>query len=232
MSYGPLLVSLAGTARGGEDDWRTVLGTLMRQIHNAGTPIRPPSRRSGESQRAEARRRGVTLYRVRRDRGASIGKGPRGTRLGRPAGISASRIISDMRSVGWGGEDKAMRAAIDLQRSVLTLPVKRLSQNNDDLDSFNTTPPASWQKTEVANQDSYISYAVVTVASTSVGVHTRLWGSFTRRLPSPIGTLSDIRQSYDQGLTELHDVDYSDETIVTYEYAGVRRLVRSVGRRR
>jgi hypothetical protein len=43
------------------------------------------------------------------------------------------------------------------------------------------------------------------------------------------GALSDIRMAYDQG---LEDTDYEGENVVTYEYAGVRHLVKTVTSRR
>ena len=72
-----------------------VAGTLLRQAFNEGllSPARESGFRSGagrgqqapESQRAEARRRGLTLYQVRVARGASTGKGPN-ARVGVGAG--------------------------------------------------------------------------------------------------------------------------------------------------
>src|ERR1039458_298679 len=70
MSYAPLLRSLASTPRG---DWRAVAGTLLRQAFNEGLLSGSPSVtsvRPAESQRAEARRTGLTLYRVRQARNA------------------------------------------------------------------------------------------------------------------------------------------------------------------
>src|ERR1039458_9147112 len=100
MSYAPLLRSLASTPRG---DWRVVAGTLLRQAFNEGllSIQAPPAQRTGESQRAEARRTGLSLYRVRQARGASTGKGL-GVRARRPGGLSATRFVLDLRSVGWG----------------------------------------------------------------------------------------------------------------------------------
>ena len=145
MSYSALLASLASTPKG-HDDWRTIFGTLLRQAYNDGARFKPRVRASGESQRQEARRRGVSLYRVRVDRGASTGKGA-GVRA-RGGMVSASRVVADLRSVGWGGTDSAVREAYDVMQIVFTLPPQRESQARGDLNNFNAKPPAGWQKTE------------------------------------------------------------------------------------
>ena len=227
MSYQALLSSLASTPKG-DDDWRTVFGSLLRQAHNDGVAFRPPTtERSGESQRQEARRRGVTLYRVRVDRGASIGKGPRTQRTRM---VSATQIVRDLRSVGWGGDDKQVREAYNVMMAVFTLPTSRLSQNRDDLNSFNAKPLQGWLKNERGNADRYVSHATVIVipeGSPASDPLIRLWGSNTKRLPTVYGALLDIRQAYDQDLPiDLADSEYV-EKIITYEYAGARHLVRS-----
>ena len=221
MSYSALLASLASTPKG-DDDWRTVFGTLLRQAYNDGARFKPRVRASGESQRQEARRRGVSLYRVRVDRGASTGKGagvrPRGGM------VSASRVVADLRSVGWGGTDSAVREAYDVMQIVFTLPPQRESQARGDLNNFNAKPPAGWQKTERGTSDRWISHVtVIVIPEGDNSPRVRLWGSNTKNLPTVYGALVDIRQAYDQDLPFDDESEYA-EKIVTYEYAGVRHV--------
>ena len=181
MSYAPLLRSLANTPKG-DDDWRTILGTLLRQAFNEG---RLPSKR---------------------------------------------RVAADLRSVGWGGRDQEIRRAYDVMTQVFTISVARDSQRRTDLNSFNTQPSQSWRKTERGNANRFISHAtVITIPEGSSGPNVKLWGSNTKRLPTVYEALVDIRQAYDQGTNYLESIGEADryrETIVTYEYAGVRRIVR------
>ena len=225
MSYSALLHSLASTPKG-DDNWRTIFGTLLRQAYNDGARFKPRAAKpSGESQRQEARRRGVSLYRVRVDRGASTGKGegvrPRGGM------VSAARIASDLRSVGWGGSDTAIRHAYYTMQTVFTLPPARESQARGDLNSFNRAPPPGWLKFERGTADRYVSHAtVVVIPIGDSSPRVRLWGSNTKHLPTTYGALVDIRQAYDQDKPMDEETEYA-ETVVTYEYAGVRHIVKS-----
>jgi hypothetical protein len=226
VSYSALLHSLASTPKG-DDDWRTIFGTLLRQAYNDGARFKPRAAKpSGESQRQEARRRGVSLYRVRVDRGASTGKGShianRDTRM-----VSATRIAADLRSVGWGGADAQVRQAYDVMQTVFTLPPSRESQARGDLVNFNAKPPAGWQKTERGTADRYVSHAtVVVIPIGDSSPRVRLWGSNTKYLPTVYGALVDIRQAYDQDKPMDEETEYA-ETVITYEYAGVRHIVKS-----
>ena len=143
MSYAPLLRSLASTPRG---DWRVVAGTLLRQAFNEGllSVTRAQSRASRplESQRAEARRTGLSRYRVRQARGASTGKGP--DVRPRASGLSATRFVRDLRSVGWGASESAVRTCYRITVSSFVLPVTRTCQARTDLVSFHKPAPAGW----------------------------------------------------------------------------------------
>jgi len=228
VSYSALLASLASTPKG-DDDWRTIFGTLLRQAYNDGYRFKPRATPSGESQRVEARRRGVSLYRVRVDRGASTGKGP-GVQRSFPTRLrSATRIAADLRSVGWGGSDAQIRSAYETMLVVFTLPPSRYSQARGDLVSFNAKPPAGWRKDERGNADRYISHATVVVIPEGSAVNNprvRLWGSNTKQLPTVYSALVEVRQAYDQGKDSDEGSEYA-ERIVTFEYAGVRHIIRS-----
>lgn len=233
MSYPALLGSLASSSHGDDDDYRTVLGTLLRQLFNEGARLTPPPAAPAESQRAEARRRGVTLYRVRVDRGASIGKGPRPA----GAGYSPTRIVRDLRSVGWGGNTKEMMAAIRLVWASMSMTVRRDCQNRTDLESFNRPPPGppdgadTWQKVVLSNQNTWLNRFVV-IESVDGHPQIQLAGFTTTSLPTVISTLSDAWQAWHQGSTyaEEHGSPEDEEIVVSIEYAGVEHRVRG-GRR-
>jgi len=185
VSYPALLSSLNRTVKGDQDDWRTVMGTLVRQSFNGSGKL-----------------------------------------------VSANQLVRDLRSVGWGGRRQEVLRAYKVMLQVLKMSVLRTSQERADLDSFNRPPPAGWKKAERSNTDRWVSHAVVVVTYSGDLTQSpllRLWGSNTKRLPSVFGALSDIRMAYDQG---LEDTDYEGENVVTYEYAGVRHLVKTVTSRR
>jgi hypothetical protein len=160
---------------------------------------------------------------------------------------SMRRVLADLRSVSWGGRDADVRAAYHIMQGVFAYPPPRTSQSRTDLVSFNTPPPKSWQKTERANRDSYLSYGAI-VAIDSGNVTSFLYASNTRRRPSVIMTLTEVYQAYDQGKRRVvagptgaeiaaakrahrkpppMETEPYPETFVTLEYAGVRVLRRS-----
>ena len=252
MSYPALLSSLRSTPHGDDDDYRTILGTLLRQMFNDDTDLTAPPPGpgrgmagsglpvyAGESQRHEAARRGVTLYRVRMDRGASIGKGPyaRERAIRRQSARSPTRIIADLRSVGWGGNTKEMRGAIAVVWAAMSMTVRRDCQNRNDLESFNRPPPGppdgadTWQKVVLSNQNTWLNRFVV-IESVDGHPQIQLAGFTTTSLPTVISTLSDAWQAWHQGSTyaEEHGSPEDEEIVVSIEYAGVEHRVRG-GRR-
>jgi hypothetical protein len=232
VSYAALLNSLARTPRG-DDDYVTVLGTLMRQSFNEGHMVRAAPKASGESQRHEAHRRGVSLYRVRVDRGASTGKGAGVTRRGTTR--SPTRIIADLRSVGWGGDARRMRQSIAWQQLALDQAVSRQEQNQS-LDSFGGKAPARWVHTVDGRHDEWVHYAIVNLVTLTEPPYSTLkyWGTIRHQNISPYECLDDIRKSYDQGLeyANAHGSPPEEDTVIAgYEYAGARHVVRGgVGR--
>ena len=161
-----------------------VAGTLLRQAFNEGLLLTqaPPAQRTGESQRAEARRTGLSLYRVRQARGASTGKGP-GVRARRPGGLSATRFVRDLRSVGWGASESAVRTCYRITVSSFVLPVTRTCQPAATSCLF-TSPRrrAGSSPSPATSSDAWISYALlienigggnVSVKLTSTGT----WGT-------------------------------------------------------
>ena len=237
MSYAPLLRSLASTPRG---DWRAVAGTLLRQAFNEGLLSGSPSVtsvRPAESQRAEARRTGLTLYRVRQARGASTGKGP-GVRP-RAFGLSATRFVHDLRSVGWGASEPAVRTCYLITVSSFVLPVNRTCQARTDLVSFHKPAPAGWVKPEPRNQrEAWISYALLIENIGGGNVSVKLTSTGTRGTEKTILTSLEANwESWHQSKPELERLDYPEgETgynfFETLEYAGARHLTRGVTRRR
>ena len=224
MSYSALLASLASTPKG-DDDWHTIFGTLMRQAYNGGARFKPHAAKpSGESQRVEARRRGVSLYRVRVDRGASTGKGPS---VRREAMVSATRIAADLRSVGWGGADAAIRSAYETMLVVFTLP-PQYGQSNGDLNSFNQPPPMTWRgNSHSRDVERWVTWVtVIVIPEGESNPRVRMWTSNTGKLNTVYASLLNVRHAYDQNLPFDENSDYA-EKIVTYEYAGlVHRMQR------
>ena len=237
MSYAPLLRSLASTPRG---DWRVVAGTLLRQAFNEGllSTQAPPAQRTGESQRAEARRTGLSLYRVRQARGASTGKGP-GVRARHPGGLSATRFVRDLRSVGWGASESAVRTCYRITVSSFVLPVTRTCQARSDLMSFHKPAPAGWVKPEPRNQrDAWISYALLIENIGGGNVSVKLTSTGTRGTEKTILTSLEANwEAWHQSRPELIELDYPEgETgynfFETLEYAGTRHLTRGITTRR
>ena len=237
MSYAPLLRSLASTPRG---DWRVVAGTLLRQAFNEGllSTQAPPAQRTGESQRAEARRTGLSLYRVRQARGASTGKGP-GVRARRPDALSATRFVRGLRSVGWGASESAVRTCYRITVSSFVLPVTRTCQARTDLVSFHKPAPAGWVKPEPRNQrDAWISYALLVENIGGGNVSVKLTSTGTRGTEKTILTSLEANwEAWHQSRPELIELDYPEgETgynfFETLEYAGTRHLTRGITARR
>jgi len=243
MSYAPLLRSLASTPRG---DWRVVAGTLLRQAFNEGllsaradvvATLEPGRQQARESQRAEARRTGLTLYRVRQARGASTGKGP-GVRP-RASGLSATRFVRDLRSVGWGASESAVRTCYRITVSSFVLPVTRTCQARTDLVSFHKPAPAGWVKPEPRNQrDAWISYALLVENIGGGNVSVKLTSTGTRGTEKTILTSLEANwEAWHQSRPELIELDYPEgETgynfFETLEYAGTRHLTRGITTRR
>ena len=253
MSYAPLLRSLASTPRA---SWRVVAGTLLRQAFNEGliSAEPTPARRrleggypsgSVESQRAEARRTGLTLYQVRVARGASTGKGPgarRGVGAGRnqarSAGLSATRFVRDLRSVGWGGTESQIRATYAICAEHFTLSAHAVVRQTD-LNSFNARPPASWVTTHPRNnRDRFLGYAVLIAAVESSNDSSRhssgelKQAREARTLPTVIETLDEIWDFSSQLTHEEIDKRYPWHTYPeTLEYAGCRHITRGTYRR-
>ncbi len=252
MSYAPLLRSLASTPRA---SWRMVAGTLLRQAFNEGllSPARESGFRSGagrgqqapESQRAEARRRGLTLYQVRVARGASTGKGPN-ARVGVGAGrnqprsdiLSATRFVRDLRSVGWGGMDSQIRAAYALCAEHFTLSAHAVVRQSN-LNSFHARPPESWVTTHPRNnRDRFLGYAVLISAVESSNDSSRHSSADlkqareARQMPTVIETLDEIWDAWSWMTAEQLDAEYPwHMTSETLEYAGVRHITRGTYRR-
>ena len=238
MSYAPLLRSLASTPRG---DWRVVAGTLLRQAFNEGllSVTRAQSRASRplESQRAEARRTGLSLYRVRQARGASTGKGP--DVRPRASGLSATRFVRDLRSVGWGASESAVRTCYRITVSSFVLPVTRTCQARTDLVSFHKPAPAGWVKPEPRNQrDAWVSYALLVENIGEGNVSMKLTSTGTRGTEKTILTSLEANwEAWHQSRPELIELDYPEgETgynfFETLEYAGTRHLTRGITTRR
>ena len=238
MSYAPLLRSLASTPRA---SWRVVAGTLLRQAFNEGLM----STSSGttpnvESQRAEARRTGLTLYQIRVARGASTGKGPsarRGVGAGRNQArsvrLSATRFVRDLRSVGWGGTESQIRATYRICAEHFTLSAHAVVRQTD-LSSFNARPPQSWVTTHPRNnRDRFLGYAVLIAAVESSNDSSRhssgelKQAREARTLPTVIETLDEIWDFSSQLTHEEIDKRYPWHTYPeTLEYAGVRHITR------
>jgi hypothetical protein len=244
MSYAPLLRSLASTPRA---SWRVVAGTLLRQAFNEGlisAPAIPKTLTSGkalagaESQRAEARRTGLTLYQVRKLRGASTGKGPNVRPRGPSTRISATRFVRDLRSVGWGGTESQIRAAYALCAEHFSLSAHAVVRQTD-LNSFNARPPETWVTTHPRNnRDRFLGYAVLIAAVESSNDGTRhssgelKQAREARTLPTVIETLDEIWDFSSQLTHEEIDKLYPWHTYPeTLEYAGVRHITRGTYRR-
>lgn len=241
MSYAPLLRSLASTPRG---DWRVVAGTLLRQAFNEGllSVTRAQSRASRplESQRAEARRTGLSLYRVRQARGASTGKGP--DVRPRASGLSATRFVRDLRSVGWGASESAVRTCYRITVSSFVLPVTRTCQARTDLVSFHKPAPAGWVKPEPRNnREEWVSYAVL-ISNLGDGMFSdKLTSTGIRGTEHTILTaLEAMWESWHQSQFELKkkypelegEGDFGYGFFETLEYAGTRHLTRGITTRR
>ena len=244
MSYAPLLRSLASTPR---TSWRVVTGTLLRQAFNEGliSPLAQnrmdttsPSLARGESQRAEARRTGLTLYQVRVARGASTGKGPNVRPRAGASRISATRFVRDLRSVGWGGTESQIRAAYKICAEHFTLSAHAVVRQTD-LNSFNARPPASWVTTHPRNnRDRFLGYAVLIAAVESSNDSSRhssgelKQAREARTLPTVIETLDEIWDFSSQLTHEEIDKRYPWHTYPeTLEYAGCRHITRGTYRR-
>jgi hypothetical protein len=244
MSYAPLLRSLASTPRA---SWRVVAGTLLRQAFNEGlisAPAIPKTLTSGkalagaESQRAEARRTGLTLYQVRKLRGASTGKGPNVRPRGPSTRISATRFVRDLRSVGWGGTDSQIRAAYAICAEHFTLSAHAIVRQTD-LNSFHARPPETWVTTHPRNnRDRFLGYAVLISAVESSNDGTRHSSGDLKQareakvLPTVIETLDEVWDAWSQLTHEEIDKRYPWHTYPeTLEYAGVRHITRGTHRR-
>ena len=244
MSYAPLLRSLASTPRA---SWRVVAGTLLRQAFNEGllsaradvvTTLEPGRQQAPESQRAEARRTGLTLYQVRIARGASTGKGPGVRPRGSSSRISATRFVRDLRSVGWGGTESQIRAAYLLCAEHFTLSAHAVVRQTD-LNSFHARPPASWVTTHPRNnRDRFLGYAMIIAAVESSNDESRhssgelKQAREARTLPTVIETLDEIWDFSSQLTHEEIDKRYPWHTYPeTLEYAGVRHITRGTYRR-
>ena len=246
MSYAPLLRSLASTPRA---SWRVVAGTLLRQAFNEGliSAEPTPARRrleggypsgSVESQRAEARRTGLTLYQVRVARGASTGKGPNVRPRGSSSRISATRFVRDLRSVGWGGTESQIRAAYKICAEHFTLSAHAVVRQTD-LNSFNARPPASWVTTHPRNnRDRFLGYATIIAAVESSNDSSRhssvelKQAREARTLPTVIETLDEIWDFSSWKTTAEIDKEYPWHTYPeTLEYAGCRHITRGTYRR-
>ena len=251
MSYAPLLRSLASTPRA---SWRMVAGTLLRQAFNEGlisAPAIPKTLTSGkalagaESQRAEARRTGLTLYQIRVARGASTGKGPsarRGVGAGRNQArsvrLSATRFVRDLRSVGWGGTESQIRAAYRICAEHFTLSAHAVVRQSN-LNSFHARPPESWVTTHPRNnRDRFLGYAVLISAVESSNDSSRHSSADlkqareARQMPTVIETLDEIWDFSSQLTHEEIDKRYPWHTYPeTLEYAGVRHITRETYRR-
>ena len=253
MSYAPLLRSLASTPRA---SWRVVAGTLLRQAFNEGliSAEPTPARRrleggypsgSVESQRAEARRTGLTLYQIRVARGASTGKGPN-ARVGVGPGrnqpradiLSATRFVRDLRSVGWGGTESQVRAAYRICAEHFTLSAHAVVRQSN-LNSFHARPPESWVTTHPRNnRDRFLGYAVLLSAVESSNDSSRHSSADlkqareARQMPTVIETLDEIWDFSSQLTHEEIDKRYPWHTYPeTLEYAGVRHITRGTYRR-
>jgi hypothetical protein len=219
-----------------------VAGTLLRQAFNegllSGSPISTRSTPGLESQRAEARRTGLTLYQVRVARGASTGKGPNVRPRGSSSGISATRFVRDLRSVGWGGTEPQIRATYRICAEHFTLSAHAVVRQTD-LNSFNARPPASWVTTHPRNnRDRFLGYAVLIAAVESSNDSSRhssgelKQAREARTLPTVIETLDEIWDFSSWKTTAEIDKEYPWHTYPeTLEYAGVRHITRGTYRR-
>ena len=232
MAYAPLLRSLASTPRA---SWRVVAGTLLRQAFNEGLLWTAPG---GESQRAEARRTGLTLYQVRVARGASTGKGKGKRPPTRRRGLSASQFMLDLRSVGWGGTESQVRATYRICAEHFTLSAHAVVRQTD-LSSFHARPPQSWVTTHPRNnRDRFLGYAVLIAAVESSNDSSRhssgelKQAREARTLPTVIETLDEIWDFSSWKTTAEIDKEYPWHTYPeTLEYAGVRHITRGTYRR-
>ncbi len=244
MSYAPLLRSLASTPRG---DWRLVAGTLLRQGFNEGllsagagvvATSKPGRQQALESQRAEARRTGLTLYQVRVARGASTGKGP--NVHPRTSGLSATRFVRDLRSVGWGGSERAVRQCYRIMTEQFGLSADPVVRQTN-LDSFKARPPRSWVSLHPRNnRDRYIGYARLVSAVRSSNEPENFSSSSDlrqsreeRSLQSVLSTLDDIWTAANSHAPAEIEEEYPwIYDLETLEFAGVRHITRGTVRRR
>jgi hypothetical protein len=231
-----------------------VAGTLLRQAFNEGlisAPAIPKTLTSGkalagaESQRAEARRTGLTLYQIRVARGASTGKGPN-ARVGVGPGrnqpradiLSATRFVRDLRSVGWGGTESQVRAAYRICAEHFTLSAHAVVRQSN-LNSFHARPPESWVTTHPRNnRDRFLGYAVLIAAVESSNDSSRhssgelKQAREARTLPTVIETLDEIWDFSSQLTHEEIDKRYPWHTYPeTLEYAGCRHITRGTYKR-
>jgi hypothetical protein len=178
------------------------------------------------------------LYRVRVARGASTGKGP--NVRPRVSGLSATRFVLDLRSVGWGASEPAVRTCYRITVASFVLPVTRTCQARTDLVSFHKPAPAGWVKPEPRNQRyAWISYALLVENIGGGNVSVKLTSTGTRGTEKTILTSLEANwEAWHKSEPELIRAGYPDvddtgyNFFETLEYAGVRHLTRGVTRRR
>ena len=164
---------------------------------------------------------------------------------------SKSKLVSDLKSVGWGGRRQDIAHAYDIVENSFQLAPYRESQNRTDLVNFNARPPKGWQKVEQSKGPAarYLAYGVIIKlpeGSTSDS-QTELYGINTGKLTTVIDALTQMSDAFNQGKemvisgptgVQIRDAklrgeepppDITErypETFISLEYAGVRVLKR------
>ena len=153
--------------------------------------------------------------------------------------MSATRFVLDLRSVGWGASEPAVRMCYRITIASFVLPVTRTCQARTDLVSFHKPAPAGWVKPEPRNQrDAWISYALLVENIGGGNVSVKLTSTGTRGTEKTILTSLEANwEAWHQSKIELERLDYPEgETgynfFETLEYAGTRHLTRGITTRR